>query len=120
MSFEFITLKPAWPVSADMSGNNFHAAVLGATGIALAGAGVGILGIIRIEDGEPIPNTLGDACNVACEGLVRCEAGAVIAFGVEVGVDATGGVTTLAAGRAVGYATEAAAAAGDLILVKIY
>jgi len=70
---------------------------------------------------------MGDAAIGAKGGVIRgagtilpVESGAAIALNAELQVDASGRVITLAAGRAVGVAHEAAGAAGVKIQVELY
>lgn len=77
----------------------------------LCAAGVKALGVVEAgtEAGGVAP------ANVS--GVILVEAGAPIAAGVEVQVDATGRAVPKAAGVSNGYAWDAAVAAGDLIRI---
>lgn len=60
---------------------------------------------------------LGDQVSVNTHGALLVEAGAAIAAGASVEVDASGRVVTLSSGAAVGRALEAAGASGEFIRI---
>ncbi len=67
---------------------------------------------------------IGERCDVVRQGIAFVEAGAAIAQGAPVTSDATGRAVTAAPGagvnnRIIGFADEAAAAAGDVIRVIV-
>lgn len=59
----------------------------------------------------------GDTAAVKVLGNILVESGAAIAAGVDVEADATGRVITRVAGVIIGFATNAAAAAGDPVVI---
>lgn len=83
-----------------------------ATG-ALATAAGNAFGVARSDA------AVGDLCPVDVLGTAQVTAAAAIAAGAHVEVGASGKAATLASGKAVGVALEAAAAAGDTIEVLL-
>lgn len=69
------------------------------------------------------PNAVNEACDVGIAGISKAVAGAAIAFGAELMVDASGRLITWSAGAAnfkVGMAIEAATALGSVFSMVIY
>lgn len=81
-----------------------------ATGATAAAAG-NALGVSRSDA------AIGQVFPVTCLGTAIVTAGAAVAVGAGVEADATGRAITLAAGKKLGTALQAAAAAGDRIEV---
>jgi hypothetical protein len=99
--------------AADLSAKQYYALVPTATGLDVAGAGVKIAGV---NQGQP---ALGETVEMTCDGVSKCVAGAAVAKGAEVEVDANGKFITLAAGISVGFALEAAGGADELFAVLL-
>lgn len=86
-------------------------------GVALCGAGVRADGVIYQKPRA----TIGTAVGVIILGTAEVVAGAAVATGAMVTSDATGRAITAATGNAVnGTAMNAAAAAGDVIEVRLH
>ena len=103
--------------AADLSGNQYYAASVGASGVALAGANAQIDGVIQGQPGA------GDPVKLVYTGVTKAHAGAAIAKGALVATDAAGKfVTAASTNNAVGRAIEAAGADGDIftLLLKTY
>jgi len=77
--------------------------------IAQAAAGANTLGVVRQTA------AIGDAVTVDILGTAQVEAGAAVAAGATIGVDASGRGITWASGAKVAVALEAASAAGQVI-----
>lgn len=103
--------------AADLSTKQYCGVVVDATGkVALAGANVNIIGVLQ---NKPIAGALAE---IDCDGVTKGIAGAAIAAGDKLMVNATGQFLTLsgAAGtKCVGIALEAAAGASVVIAVKL-
>jgi hypothetical protein len=114
-------LSIAESADADLSTHKYKLVKMTATGVALASVlNERVLGVLTNK-----PNAAGKSAEVQVAGIAKAMAGAAIARGDFVKVDATGRLiaqTAEAAGvqvYVVGQALEAAAAAGDLIAVKL-
>jgi hypothetical protein len=101
--------------SADLSANQFRFHTIGATGMALAGAGVLTDGVL-----QDTPNALGVHGALCVSGVSKVVAGAAVLAGAEVASDATGrAVTAVSTDHYAGRAITAAGAAGDIISVLL-
>jgi len=114
-------LSIAESADADLSTHKYKLVKMTATGVALASVlNERVLGVLTNK-----PNAAGKSAEVQVAGVAKAMAGAAIARGDFVKVDATGRLipqTAEAAGvqvYVVGQALEAAAAAGDLVAVKL-
>lgn len=102
--------------NADLSSNQFHAVVMNSSKkVAVAGAGVAILGVLQNK-----PAAANRAATVMVNGVSKGVAGAAIVAGVELEVNASGRFITLASGKAVGMALDAAAADAEMLPVLLY
>lgn len=106
---------PGVAASADLSGQQFHFITVGATGVALAGDGVQVDGVLCNEP------EAGQACTIWGPGSVaKVVAGAAVLAGAAVASDANGEAVTATAGEyIVGRALTAAANANEIISVWI-
>jgi hypothetical protein len=114
-------LSIAESADADLSTHKYKLVKLTATGVALASVlNERVLGVLTNK-----PNAAGKSAQIQVAGVAKLMAGAAVARGDFVKVDATGRAipqTAEAAGvqvYVIGQALEAAAAAGDLIAVKL-
>ena len=101
------------PASADMSANQFLFGTIGATGVALTGAGAAADGVICDKGGSALNRPVALAATPGQ--VVRVMAGAAITSGDLLDVDGAGKAITHVAGKIVGRALAAAGAAGDII-----
>lgn len=101
--------------AGDNSLNQFRAMVVNASGqLVLAGAGAVMAGVLQNK-----PGAQGRAANYMINGVSKGVAGAVIAAGAAVEVDANGKFIPHATGSIVGYAEEAAVNINDLFPLRI-
>lgn len=115
MSYEVPGFKVGTQTAAaDLSAKQFYAVQFSATGIALAGAGERIDGVLQDK-----PES-GDVGDVMVLGVSKAVAGDAILKGAAVTPDANGKFVTAASGNYVaGTALEAAAADGDIIAIVL-
>lgn len=111
--FKLGTLK----ASADLSANQYHFASISGTGtVGLCGAGLEAIGVIQNKPAS------GDVVELDCDGVTKVVAGAAITPGTEARVmsDGTGrAITATSTNKVLGFALEAATAAGQIIAVKL-
>ena len=114
-------LTIAESADADLSTHKYKLVKMTATGVALCDTlNERVLGVLTNK-----PNAAGKSAQVQVAGIAKLMAGAAIARGAFVKVDATGRAITQTAEATgtqvyvIGQALEAAAAAGDLIAVKL-
>lgn len=116
MAFEIPGLKNGTqPAGADLRLKQYHGVKLNAAAaVVAAGAGEAIAGVLQNK-----PNT-GEACERMMTGVTKGVAGAIIAAGADVQVDANGQFITKAAGIGVGrHLGQAACAVGDVISIEL-
>jgi len=110
---------PALPLraGADLSGSQFLFVALDGSAalvVDVAGAGARSMGVLQNKP------KLGQGASVVDRGITKVVAGAVIAIDARVSSDAAGKAVTSASGNSVeGRALEAAAAADEIISVKL-
>lgn len=112
MAFENMSVVSV-PASADMSANQFLFGTIGATGVALTGAGLAADGVICDKGGSALGRPVAFATKPG--EIARVMAGAAITSGDLLDVDTAGKAVTHNAGKIVGRALAAAGAAGDII-----
>jgi hypothetical protein len=113
----YLDFLPGMAAGVDLTGKRFHLAMMDAdTGhVVLAGADDASIGVINTT-----PNKVGEAVNVAFQGISKCVAGGAIARGAFVKPNAAGRAVTAAAGDAtIGYALTKAENNGDVFTLVI-
>jgi len=114
MAYEIPGFSFTLPAAADLSALQFRAVNVDATGKAALPAALGrIIGVLQNKP------TLNQAATIVCSGISKVTAGAAIAAGANVEVDALGRVITRATGIPAGIALEAASGAGIVIAVYL-
>lgn len=114
MAYEIPGFSFTLPAGVDLSTSLFRAVNVDANSKAvLPAAGGRIVGFLNNKA------KANEAATIVNSGIVQAEAGAAITCGADVEVDNTGRVITLAAGKKVGVAFEAASAAGIIIAVLL-
>lgn len=100
--------------AADLSAKQYYAVVFGASGVALAGDGLAVDGILQNTPAS------GEVCEVTFGGVSKAVAGAAITKGAAVASDANGKLITAVSGDyIVGRALRAAGAANEIIPVLL-
>lgn len=116
MTYEIHITDPfTLPASGDLSASQYRFVVPTSGQAAIAGDGVAVAGVLQND-----PPAAGAAARILALGISKVVAGGVVGAGVKVSSDATGRAVAASGTKfAVGYALEAAAAAGELIPVLV-
>lgn len=109
-------ISDSYPAAADLSGGRYRGVVINSSGrIAVPAAGARCIGVLQDK-----PNGIDVYGKVMIMGVTKMEAGAPVAAGAPVTVDNTGRcVAALTTNYVLGFAKEAAGAAGVFIPVTI-
>jgi hypothetical protein len=112
---EISNLMITLPAAGDLSTHQFKGIACDNTGkAALAGAGVAIVGVLQNK-----PSAANQAATIMAEGVTPGVAGAAVAAGASVEMDANGLFITLAAGVRVGIALQQATLANQVISILL-
>lgn len=102
MAFEIPLLKWTREAAADLSASQYYGLVMSGAQVAVAGAGVRIVGVQQNK-----PAAAGRACEMISQGITKGELGATVAANADVSMDATGRFITSAGSAAIlGIALE--------------
>jgi hypothetical protein len=115
MSFEIPGQLITLPASADLSASQFRAMVTSSGQLAVAGAGVDIVGVLQDK-----PDAAGREGAIMVDGVSKMVAGAAVTQDAAVMSDATGrAIDATATNKGIGIALQAASAAGEIIAVLL-
>lgn len=108
MAFEQNLIEVSVPAAVSFAAGQYRAGVLNSSGaLALAAAGGRVEGVVQNKP------AIADTVTLAVGGVTKMEAGAAVAAGARVAVDAAGrGVTATTGNYVLGVAMEAAGASG--------